>query len=106
MGVPFYDKIQTIVSKGCLGDILTIEANHLLDVASGSYLMANNSTFKEPDQSLIETFIYDIDLLCWITNNRPSKVITFSGLDMFVPYRKPTTPNGMRPYIDWREFPI
>lgn len=53
--------------------------------------MANNSTFKEPDQSLIETFIYDIDLLCWITNNRPSKVITFSGLDMFVPYRKPTT---------------
>lgn len=74
----------------CLGDILTIEANHLLDPGTAGLIMSDWTRHSSLSHSLLmENFIYDIDLLNWLLNSLPSQVVSFSGRNMFIPNRIP-----------------
>lgn len=73
-----------------VGDILSIEANHLLDPGSAGLIMSDWTRHSKLSHSLLmESFIYDIDLLSWLLGSLPSQVMSFSGRNMFIPNRVP-----------------
>ena len=105
--VPFYAEIKRVIESEILGKIISIEANHLLSPAEGGYLMSNWTRKKSSvGSSLFETSCFEIDLLNWLIGDIPSKVASFSGLNIYLPNNTPSSKSDLDPYLDWDAFPL
>lgn len=90
---PFFKTIKTLIDKGVIGKIMTMELNehvwiaHFLD----SYVRGKwNRKEKCGSGFLLAKSCHDTDLMCWLNNTtRPKKVFSFGSRSQFIPANAP-----------------
>ena len=83
---PIYRKAKEILESGVLGDLIAVEANENITPEHGSYIMRNwrrKTAIAGPH--ILEKCCHDLDLIEWLTNSLPAKVMAFGGRDFFLP---------------------
>lgn len=87
---PHYQKLQSLVSGGRIGRIVSFEFNETLHFDHGGYIFGNWRRDRElAGTHLLEKCCHDLDLANWIIGSRPIRVASFGGNDFFVPDNAP-----------------
>jgi predicted dehydrogenase len=89
---PFFRTIKDLVSKGALGDLLTVQ--HSEHVAywhmAHSFVRGNwGNSQRCGSPMILAKCCHDLDILRWIVGRKPVRVASFGGLTHFAPTRKP-----------------
>ena len=63
------------------GNIVSIEANHLMEPGDGALLMRKSKAIK----TIQDAFYHDFDLLNWLVDSLPVQVASFGAFDVFNP---------------------
>jgi len=105
---PHYRKIKELLDKGAIGDIISMEFNETLEFNHGGYIMGDwRRLTKNAGTHLLEKCCHDIDLVNWMIDSDASRVVSFGGLDFFVPKNKKhikrlgKNPEGKDAYRIW-----
>lgn len=89
---PFYRKIKSIVDNGVLGQIMSVNASEFLRVGhSISYMRRWHRKKANSGSFLLAKCSHDMDILCWLTGSRPTKVASFGDNNFFLPKKQPAT---------------
>lgn len=81
-----YSRAKEILDSGCLGRILSIDANENINPGHGAYIMTNWRRHKQiAGPHILEKCSHDLDLLNWFTGSIPRRVAAFGATDYFVP---------------------
>lgn len=87
---PHYQKLQSLVSGGRIGRIVSFEFNETLHFDHGGYIFGNWRRDRElAGTHLLEKCCHDLDLANWIIGSRPVRVASFGGNDFFLPDHAP-----------------
>jgi len=86
---PFYSKVKQLLDEGAIGTIISIEAKEALDRMHGASFFrrwhrfsANNGGFLNAKCS------HDMDILTWLTGEKPLYMSAFGSRSYFVPNRE------------------
>ena len=92
---PFFRTIKTIINKGIIGNIISMEMNEHVGIAHfmDSYVRGKwNSEEKCGSGFLLAKCCHDTDLMCWLNNSTvPNKVSSFGVRGLFI---KENAPDG------------
>ena len=83
---PIYRKAKEILNSGMLGELISMEANENITPEHGSYIMRNWRRKTElAGPHILEKCCHDLDLIEWLTDSLPAKIMAFGGRDFFLP---------------------
>jgi len=83
---PHYRKIRTLIEKGSIGDIVTLELNETIGFNHGAAIMGGWRRLRENSGGhLLEKCCHDIDLANWMVGDIASRVASFGGRNFFRP---------------------
>lgn len=90
---PFYRTVKSIITRGEIGDIISMEMNEHVGIAHfiDSYVRGKwNSEKKCGSGFLLAKCCHDTDLMCWLNNQTsPEKVSSFGSRALFIPENAP-----------------
>ncbi len=105
---PHYRKVKELLSKGVVGDIISMEFNETIGYSHGGFIMRDwRRLQKYAGTHLLEKCSHDIDLVNWMDESRAKKVASFGGTDFFLPKNKKYVsrvgkdPFGGKAYMGW-----
>jgi len=105
--VPFYEEIRNILQTGFLGEIVSVEMNHLLEPSRSGRLMSDwTRQGRYCGTLLFDTFCFELDVLNWLLESLPSRVSAFAGANIFLPKNKPASQEELEPYLKWDSLPL
>ncbi len=83
---PHYRRISELLSRGEIGDIISMEFNETLDFNHGGYIHADwRRLTRNAGTHLLEKCCHDVDLVNWMVGSRAARVASFGGNDFFIP---------------------
>lgn len=83
---PHYRKIKELITRGMIGDIISVEMNETLNFNHGGCFMGDwRRLRKNSGGYMLEKCCHDIDLAIWLTESLPVRTASFGGLQFFLP---------------------
>ncbi len=83
---PLYRRARTLIERGVIGKIVSVNASENIPPDHGAYIMTNWRRFAElAGTHVLEKCVHDLDLLNWFTGSVPVRVAAFGGNSIFVP---------------------
>lgn len=79
-----YRKLKELLASGHFGRILSVDANEHITPGHGGYIQCNwrrQSAISGPH--ILEKCCHDLDLLIWMCESLPAKVMAFGANDLF-----------------------
>ncbi|KAJ3336255.1 hypothetical protein HDU93_003365 [Gonapodya sp. JEL0774] len=84
---PLYLRVRSLLhEEKFAGKLISCEFNELLSREHGAYKFRNWRRFSDlAGPNILEKSCHDMDLMCWLMNDVPTKVAAFGGKDIFQP---------------------
>ena len=106
---PLYKRIKSILEKGDIGKIISLEFNETLAFNHGGFIMSDpwRRHTEYSGGHLLEKCCHDFDLINWMVDSLAIKVASFGGLDFFTSKNKHRIKEvgknrkGEKAYLTW-----
>ena len=107
---PFYQAARRIVAEGRLGRVHAVRLTDDLGVVHGASFMRRwHRKAASSGGLIVHKGCHDLDLICWLLDDRPARVASFGGAELFArpapaPFCSVCPERGFCPYVDTGRF--